>query len=357
MGLPFVEHIKNCVELLGLKESNKKRTTTAKVMWQEYIRKLTILLLYDRINSNDFQPKTLDDRYKAAFTSDNNIMIKFNEQNQQQQNDKLKYKNRKKSKFSSESFLPSVNNVNNRTSQQQLFPSISNSRKQSKLESDSYQLQLKKTHNPQKLPQIDTNKNKLKYNIDKLLGINEYDPINQAYQIGQQKNNRKVDELFELLTINNENIKADNNNINKDENDSDYSNDNESFVIHSKDVEKYKKKDSNCKFSSSSKSSLKSFYSSSENLSSDSNSNSDSDTSDSDRKRKKHIIFRNDKNSKQTGIYYRALEKWNLKQKKELESKVNRSILYKNRSSLNNQWSMDSQNNVKKNMNRLIFMT
>lgn len=57
LGAPIEEHISNCVELFGFRQDPDAAKSTAKTMWPEFVRKITLLLLYDRINSQNFRPR------------------------------------------------------------------------------------------------------------------------------------------------------------------------------------------------------------------------------------------------------------------------------------------------------------
>lgn len=57
LGAPMEEHISNCAELFGFKQDPEAQKSTAKTMWPEFVRKITILLLYDRLNSKTFRPR------------------------------------------------------------------------------------------------------------------------------------------------------------------------------------------------------------------------------------------------------------------------------------------------------------
>lgn len=57
LGGPMEEHINNCAELFGFKQDPDAAKSTAKTMWPEFVRKITILLLYDRLNSKAFRPR------------------------------------------------------------------------------------------------------------------------------------------------------------------------------------------------------------------------------------------------------------------------------------------------------------
>ncbi|CAF0733223.1 unnamed protein product [Brachionus calyciflorus] len=57
LGPIFSEHISNCIDLFGLNPQGEQKTNSAKTIWPEFIRKMTILLLYDRLNYPEFTPK------------------------------------------------------------------------------------------------------------------------------------------------------------------------------------------------------------------------------------------------------------------------------------------------------------